>query len=361
MPELPEVETVRRGLARLIAGRRIAGVTILHAKSFQGTDADLAEVVGARVAGVRRHAKVLVIDLDSDHSLVVHLKMTGQLVLRDEAGAEPDWGAGHPTASFLHRLPDRSTKVVFELGPAPGVDGADRTSDAGPDWPDRTSDAGPPGESVKPDPPNTAGGSRVGGVHPGDGPAEPVTAHLFFNDQRIFGWIKVVPTDEVEQLDFITKLGPEPLDETGRPLEPGADARATAEFIRRARRHPKAKIKAVILDQTIVAGIGNIYADEALWAAAIHPATPLGDLTDDQLLEVFHEAAEAMLRSLSAGGSTMRNYFQADGKPGNYLEAFANVFGRQGEPCPRCGAAIEKTRVAGRGTHLCPRCQVAAA
>jgi formamidopyrimidine-DNA glycosylase len=147
-------------------------------------------------------------------------------------------------------------------------------------------------------------------------------------------------------MDFIKKLGPEPL--TGDPEK---------EFLMRIRRRNNTTIKAAILDQTVVAGIGNIYADESLWAAKVHPATRVHDLSDRKLREILRAAAEAMNKSLAVGGSTMQNYVQADGSRGNYLDKFANVFRRDGQPCPRCGAIIEKTRVAGRGTHFCPKCQ----
>jgi len=314
MPELPEVETVRRGLTRLIVGRPILGVTVLHRKSCQIEDAELAEyVLGAHVTGVRRYAKVLVIDLSTGYSLVAHLKMTGQMVFRDDTGTDQDWGAGHPTASFVAALPDRSTRVVFDLG----------------------------------------------GRAAGEGTAESAqaTSHLFFNDQRIFGWIKLVPTPDVEAMPFLSGLGPEPLTAQGEPLTPAQSRAAEQRFLTQVRRHAGSPVKAAILDQAVIAGVGNIYADEALWSTRVHPATRVRDLTDRQLRAVFRESGRAMLRSLEVGGSTMRNYFQADGTPGSYLELFANVFRREGQPCPRCGQEIEKIRVAGRGTHVCPRCQ----
>ena len=313
MPELPEVEMVRRGLEELIVGRRIIEVIVLNPKSFQVDQVDLPQVINAQIKTVRRFAKVLVIDLSTDNSLVIHLKMTGQMVIRDEDIAKSVWGAGHPTDSFLANLPDRSTKVIFNL--------------------------------TAPEPP------------PQPDCLKQVSARLFFNDQRIFGWIKVVPTNLVESVPFIAKLGPTPLDPIGQPLSHTQSQTAEAQFLARARRHTKACIKAVILDQTVIAGVGNIYADEALWAAKVHPATPVRDLSDSQLITIFQQAGHIMATSLAAGGSTMRTYFQVDGTPGSYLEAFANVFGRDGYPCPRCGTPIEKHRLAGRGTHLCPRCQ----
>ena len=234
---------------------------------------------------VRRRAKMLIIDLTGGYSLLVHLKMTGQMVYR----GEEDWGGGHPNDSFLNNLPDRSTRVVFHLS-----DG------------------------------NT----------------------LFFNDQRKFGWIKLYRTDEIDSLPVMQKLGPEPL--IGDPW---------SEFLRRVRRHPRLSIKAAILDQSTIAGVGNIYADESLWLAGIHPATKVDQLSDEDLRRLLAGIQKSMSDSLAAGGSTARNYVKADGTKGDYLDKFAAVYKRQDQPCKRCGHDIIKTRVAGRGTHYCPHCQ----
>ncbi|MDR2524305.1 MAG: bifunctional DNA-formamidopyrimidine glycosylase/DNA-(apurinic or apyrimidinic site) lyase [Candidatus Nomurabacteria bacterium] len=288
MPELPEVETVRRGLTRLIVGRRILDIRVLNDKSFQANAGDAkAFLLGTKVEAIRRRAKVLIIDLSSKYSLVIHLKMTGQLVFRgDEA-----WAAGHPTDSFVADLPDRSTRIEFAL----------------------------------------SGGAK-----------------LFFNDQRKFGWVKLLPTGEVENLDFLRKVGPEPL--TG-------DRDLPRQFLSNIRRRNNTTVKAALLDQTVVAGIGNIYADESLWAARIHPTTRVRDLSDAKLRTILRAAIDVMNQSIASGGSTMKNYIRADGTKGNYLEKFANVFRRDGLPCPRCGHEILKTKVAGRGTHFCPKCQ----
>lgn len=289
MPELPEVETVRRGLERLVVGRRIDRVEVVEPKSFpveSGTWAQAvdAHVVGARVVAARRRGKVLILDLDNDRSLVGHLKMTGQMVVR---GPE-DWGAGHPTDSLLARLPDRSTRIELALDD----------------------------------------GSR-----------------LFFNDQRKFGWITVVPTPAVEAMPFIARLGPEPFDPADFP-----------EFARRIARRTRTSVKAAILDQEVLAGVGNIYADESLWATGLHPARRVADVTDHQLRALYTAAAEVMTLSIDLGGSTDRTYVDAEGNKGSYL-GFAHVFRREGQPCSRCGTLIRKTKVAGRGTHYCPTCQ----
>lgn len=291
MPELPEVETVRIGLQGLLPGRVVAREEHDWPRGFPNAEEDVRQfLVGAGVTAVRRRAKVLIIDLSSGYSLVIHLKMTGQLVFRSPSAA---FGAGHPNASLVGELPDVSTRVTLHF----------------------------------------SDGSR-----------------LFFNDQRKFGWMRLLPTPEVEQLDFFKKVGPEPL---------AADFTA-ADFIARLKRRAKSGIKAVLLDQTVVAGIGNIYTDESLWSAKIHPTARVEDIPSARLKKLYEGLVAVLRLSIKKGGSTDRNYVDAEGRRGSYL-TFANVFRREGQPCLRCGTAIIKTRVAGRGTHTCPRCQPAPA
>jgi formamidopyrimidine-DNA glycosylase len=158
----------------------------------------------------------------------------------------------------------------------------------------------------------------------------------------------LLPTLEVENIDFLKKVGPEPL---------SGDVKLGQVFLKNIRRRNGTFIKAALLDQTVIAGIGNIYADESLWAAKVHPATRVRDLSDAKLRLILKSAIDVMTKSIESGGSTMKNYIRADGTKGDYLEKFANVFRREGKPCPRCGTIIEKIRVAGRGTHICPKCQ----
>ncbi|GHU08143.1 hypothetical protein FACS189431_3880 [Alphaproteobacteria bacterium] len=335
MPELPEVETVRRGIERLAIGKQILGVEVLNEKSFQASKGDVdVFLVGAKIVAARRRAKVLIIDLSTKYSLVIHLKMTGQLVYRtapSHSGLDPEsnqnlvgeadetnWAAGHPTDSFVANLPDRSTRIAFTLSCHP----AERSDSQDPEKPGLDSATGAQNDSTN--------------------------AKLFFNDQRKFGWIKLLPTEEVMELGFLKKVGPEPL---------SGDEKLYKVFLANIRRRNGTTIKAAILDQSTVAGIGNIYADESLWMARVHPATRVRDLSDKKLLDILHSAIEVMTKSIESGGSTMKNYIRADGTKGNYLELFANVFRREGQACPRCGTTIEKIRVAGRGTHICPKCQ----
>lgn len=302
-------------------GKVVADTWHDWAKSFPNAPADVARfLLGSRVTHVRRRGKVLMIELSSGYSLVIHLKMTGQLVFianqkqtrspkpetKPEAkkndskslGSEAPnlelertgrFGAGHPSDSLVNALPDKSTRVVLDF-----TDGS----------------------------------------------------KLFFNDQRKFGWMRLLPTVQVPEIDFFKKIGPEPLD---------ADF-TVDKFIERLQKRPSSAIKAVLLDQTVLAGVGNIYADEALFLARIHPQAKVGGISRTKLVALHGDLQDVLKLSISKGGSTDRNYVNAEGQRGSYIE-FAKVFRRQNQPCPRCGTPIAKIRVAGRGTHICPRCQ----
>ena len=285
MPELPEVETIRRGLNDLILGQDIKKIEVLCEKSCQGRP-----VLG-KVKGLRRFGKALIIDLDNDYSLLIHLRMTGQLIYdgkrKGSSQSGSRYAAGHPSDNFTDKLPNKQTRIIIKL----------------------------------------------------------TNGTLFFNDQRKFGFIKFLKTSEIENEPFIKKLAKEPWQ------------MATEELYAKLQRHKSACIKATILDQTIIAGLGNIYADEALFAAKIHPARRSGSLTRKETELLLKSAREVMDKSIDSGGSTMATYVKADGTKGDYLEKFANVFRCEGKPCPRCGTTLIKTRIAGRGTHLCPHCQ----
>lgn len=287
MPELPEVETVRRGLSELIVGRVISTESHDTPKGFPNIQSDVRQfLVGASVTTVRRRAKVLMIDLSTDYTLLIHLKMTGQLVFVGETR----FGAGHPNDSLVNELPDKSTRVTltFEDG-----------------------------------------------------------SKLFFNDQRKFGWVKLLPTMTIPDIDFMKKVGPEPLE---------SDFTAK-QFAARFTRRAKTNIKAALLDQSVVAGVGNIYADESLWGAKIHPQRLVSTITPEEFELLYTELRSVMNLAIEKGGSSNHTYVNAEGKKGSYMD-FARAFRREGLPCPRCGTIIEKMRVAGRGTHICPLCQI---
>lgn len=294
MPELPEVETVRRGLAPFILNKKIIQVKPEPGKCFQGS---ATEVNNSTVVDIRRKGKALLIDLDNGNTLMIHLRMTGQLIWRGsnaKVGQIDDteqFAAGHPSKNFTDELPNKQTRVTFVFA----------------------------------------------------------EGNLYFNDQRKFGFVKVLSTSEVEQDKFISELAKEPWQ-----MQP-------EELYAKCQSHGRSPIKAVLLNQKLIAGLGNIYADESLFYASVHPATRAGDLSERQVALILEGACKIMDAAIDSGGSTMATYVRPDGTTGDYLEKFAQVFRREGKPCPRCGTIIEKTRCAGRGTHFCPKCQTAPA
>lgn len=288
MPELPEVETVRFGLQELLPGQKIFSVSTDWPKSLPVEDRlQSTKLASATIREVLRRGKLIIIPLSTGYSLLVHLKMTGQLVYRPKTGK--GFGGGHPNDSLIDKLPDRSTRVIFELS----------------------------------------------------------KGTLFFNDQRKFGWVKLEKTEGLHDNNvFLKKLGPEPLEEDYR----------FEDFRYSLMKHPKTSIKAAILNQEVLAGVGNIYADESLFAARIHPLSKVENISTVKLKRLYNAIREVMSLSIKLGGSSDRNYVDAKGKKGSYLK-FAKVFRREGSKCPNCGRVIIKIRAAGRGTHICSHCQ----
>jgi formamidopyrimidine-DNA glycosylase len=284
MPELPEVETIRRGLVPHLLHRSIRKIDISSPKSFIGVP---DTVLNSEITSIERRGKMLIIALANNLFITIHLRMTGQLIY---VGTDSRFGGGHPTDSLVGQLPDKHTRVTITLD---------------------------------------------------DG------THLYFNDQRKFGFIQVLDQDGIRQLPFLRALGPEPLD----------DALTLDQFIDRFARKGKSNVKAALLDQSTIAGIGNIYADESLFLSQIHPETHVSALARPDFDRLLTAIRTCLTASLNSGGSTIENYRKADGTKGDYLNKFAQVFHRDGQPCNVCGTIIIKTRVAGRGTHLCPTCQ----
>ncbi|MBR3164140.1 bifunctional DNA-formamidopyrimidine glycosylase/DNA-(apurinic or apyrimidinic site) lyase [Candidatus Saccharibacteria bacterium] len=288
MPELPEVETIKRGLLTRILNKRIMRIVVLNEKSWRGLPSE--RIVGESIVAIERRGKALLLRMSNGLYVMVHLRMTGQIIVDEgESGEEAArFAAGHPDESFREKMPGRHTRVVIEF-----EDGV----------------------------------------------------RLYFNDLRKFGFMKVLDELGVQEERFLRKLGPEPWEMT------------EDDFWERLQRHRTAPVKAVILNQEVIAGVGNIYADEGCFVARIYPGVRCGELTREEADKLLEGLREVMQASIDSGGSTMKDYVKADGTRGDYLEKFAQVFRRNGKSCRECGAEILKTRVAGRGTHYCPRCQ----
>jgi len=299
MPELPEVETIRRDLARVIIGKTITKLTIKNAGSIKPVTAKQIkkDLLGATIIKTGRRAKILILTLDTENHLLVHLKMTGQLIYRlNPQGAtfrgpkvaplSPIIG-GHPQKGGLENLPNRFTRAIFEF-----TDG-----------------------SV-----------------------------LYFNDLRKFGWLRVVTEGELEEIKL--KHGPEPL----------AREFTLPYFETLLKRYSKRPIKALLLDQKLIAGLGNIYVDESLFLAQILPTKKAGLIRKPKAAKLFAAIIEVLKLAIKKKGTSARNYRRADGGQGGMLK-YLKVYGRSGRPCHTCGSPIKKIKLAGRGTHFCPQCQ----
>jgi formamidopyrimidine-DNA glycosylase len=288
MPELPEVEIIRIGLEERIVGKKIIQISLLNPPSFHG---DSLHAQGQKVLNVFRKAKVLVINLSRELTLLFHLKMSGQLIYRPKSYQlkARSFSGGHPTQDMQREMPNRSTRVIFEFN---------------------------------------------------DG------SKLFFNDQRKFGWVKLVNSSQLSVDSFLNKLGPE-------PLEREFNWEVLKDHLLR---HKKTHIKVALLDQTVVAGVGNIYANESCFLAGIDPGIRVSQLNDDQFKKIHKGIVVSLKNGVKHGGSSKTHFVDPEGKKGLFLN-FAYVYGRDKKPCKVCGSLIKKIKLGGRGTFYCEGCQ----
>lgn len=287
MPELPEVETVRLQLRRKVKNKTIERLVVHHPKTVAYDTTIDDRLVGKQLADIDRVGKLMIFSFsdESDLFLLAHLKMTGQFFFRNKLGSLV--GGGHSMVeNDFKELPGRHTRLAFYF---------------------------------------TDGSS------------------LFFNDMRLFGYVKLADASEVAQAR--SRFGPEP-----QALD--FDRSWFVSAVRKRR----APIKAVLLDQSFVAGLGNIYVDEALWRARVRPTRRADRLTRSEAALLATAAGDVMQESITVGGTTFQHFLDTGGDTGNFT-SHLQVFGKQDTPCPRCGAIIKKIRVAGRGTHYCPGCQ----
>jgi len=265
MPELPEVETIKRDLEKIILGKKITEVCVHNGAVIREPGADKFKkgLTGVIIKKILRRAKVLILELSNGKSLVIHLKMTGQLVY--------------------------------------------------------------PGNGLK---------SRVS-FHLSDGKS------LDFNDQRLFAELRLL--DDWRTLKFIKGLGPEPFE-------------LTRDEFKEMLSKKKTKIKPLLLDQSFISGIGNLYAAEILFRAKIGPCRAARELTDKEKELLFKEIIDVLDEAIKHGGSSVDDYVRLSGEKGNYAK-YHKVYDRQGKPCLVCRAPVERIALGGRGTYFCPKCQ----
>ena len=312
MPELPEVETLARGLRNVVIGKTISDIVVtdvLDKKTFKASQKQIKNhVIDASITAIDRRAKWLIMQLSSEHSFIVHLKMTGQLLYQDNAG--PHFLGGHSMSGGTRKKGDPPLDI-----PA-----------------DASKYAEPPRYPEK--------HTRVYFTFT-DG------SQLFYQDQRKFGYVHLYSNSDVEEYFVAKKLGLEPMD-PGYTLE---------YFTNQLQRRSRTTIKAAILDQTVIAGIGNIYADDSLFTARIMPDRRVNSLSPAELKALHKATQQVITQAIAAGGTSFSDFYQLDGSLGQYWKD-RKVYQRTGETCPRCkNTVIQKTKVAGRGTHFCPNCQ----
>lgn len=281
MPELPEVEAIKLQLGKFLKGHKILSVEINREKNFEG---DKKKIYGARVSGVRRFGKVLIIDLDNDYSILAQIKLTGQFIYRGPNLPRPE----DLSKKITGGVPGKHTLVIFDL--------------------------------------NNKG-------------------TLYYNDVRRFGRIAVIKTNEVMSEPFIKKLGPEPLrDLTLKKFE---------EILSRSGQ----PIKLVLMDQSRMGGVGNIYANDALWLAKINPKSPAKSLNPNQQKDLYEAILKVLREGIKYGGASELAFVTPDGTEGSY-QSHTLAYGHDGEACERCHKGIfKKFFLGGRGTYICPVCQ----
>jgi len=278
MPELPEVETVRRGLAHFLIGYHFTSAAGLHPRVLKPASLQpLAAVVGAKIKSVNRRGKFLWFELDREQALVAHLGMSGQFLVASKDRPAP----GHVRAHF-----DLSKGLKKQ--------------------------------------------------------------ELLFSDQRTFGWLSVEElTDGIPQSALHIARDP-------------FDSAFNRSAVIAAMKSRKAAIKSVILNQEIMSGVGNIYADESLWRAKIHPEIPAADLSTRKIASLVDAAIEVMAAAIEVGGTSFdAMYININGESG-FFETSLAAYGQEGEPCPRCGRQIRRIAFGNRSSHFCPKCQVKA-
>ena len=311
MPELPEIETIKLGLQKKIIGLKISKIQIISPKSFIGNP---NLVSGKKVLNIWRRAKILGLDLSSslrDHevakqsakdkneiatgssnprndrglSLLFHLKMTGQIIYEDGKR----FIGGHPTPDMVGKMPNPHTRVIFSFS---------------------------------------------------DG------SHLYFNDQRRFGWVKTIDNGQLTMDNLFKNLGPEPLEKefTWQMLKENL------------LKHKSMPVKVAIMDQSVVSGVGNIYSNEACFAAKIDPRTKVGDLGEREFKKIHQGVIRVIKEGIKHGGSTRAHFVDPEGHKGYFLD-YAKVYFRDKHPCRVCGTEIKKITLGGRGTYFCPNCQ----
>lgn len=285
MPELPEVETIKNDLVKVLVGRHIIGFKCLKPRLLKNSVSLFKDkLLKAKIISVNRRAKLILIELSTGYFLIIHLKMTGQLVWQSTAGRVR--GGGHPITT-VSRVPNKYTYIILSL----------------------------------------SGGAK-----------------LYFNDVRQFGYWQLIKKSDIDK--HLKQYGPEPL---SREF-------SFSKFRDNLLRHSKTNIKAALLNQTVIAGLGNIYVDESLFVAKIRPPRLVRSLKVNELQALHLAIIKVLKKAVSARGTSFNTYIDTLGRSGSYWRS-RFVYGRTNELCLVCGRSIKKITLSGRGTHYCAFCQ----
>lgn len=287
MPELPEVETIKRDLARLVINKEIAAVEIRALKMI--SPADFAKrLKGLKIKGIGRRAKLLVFEMSNGSKMLIHLKLTGQLIFGDNKERKVGARNSQRLEQETEILPNKFSRVIFTF------------SDS---------------------------------------------SRLFFNDVRKFGYLKIVKKNELERIE--NEYGVEPLSKNF----------TLRNFVKILARRPNLKIKQLLIDQTLIAGLGNIYSDEACYLADIKPLRRAGNLKETEIKRLFRAIIKVLKKSTARRGTSADNYVDARGRQGGFAP-FLMVYGRAGEECKKCRTILKSLKIGGRTSVYCPRCQL---
>ena len=285
MPELPEVTVITEQLNKKLRGLVLESIEYDWSKKFDWGKFSIKDLKGQKIEKVERAGKIVLIRLGNQITVLIHLKLTGQLIYQD---AKTRVAGGHPIPPLNLPVPNKTTRVTFTF-------------------------------------------TNQG--------------HLYFNDVRKFGWVKIVETSELKIKEAIgIELGPDPLE---MDFE---------EFRQRLTARGQSRIKKLLMDQTFISGVGNIYSDEALWNAKIHPRRSPASLSDSEVKALFEGIRESLNLAIEKGGSSASAFVDSGGERGLYL-SYAHAYHITGKPCSRCKTPIVREKIDGRSAHFCPFCQ----
>lgn len=292
MPELPEVETIKRGLITSVKGKRISDVKILWSGALNVPVKKLTDSVkGAKITNIARRAKILILTLSNDLTLLIHLKMTGQLIY--ESPQKKTAGQAGITNNESQIIPEnpkyKYARVIFYF--------TDKSI-------------------------------------------------LVFNDLRKFGYIKLIPNEKIEEMLGKEKFGPEPLEDTF----------TIEKFKEILKKYPNRRIKQLLMDQAIIAGIGNIYADEICYYAKVLSTKPTNKLSNEQIKKLYEGIKIILTKAIELRGSSVDNYVDTEGAKGDYVKEL-KVYDRKGEKCYRCKGIVKRIKLGGRSSYFCAKCQ----